>query len=102
MPLSKTELEALMRLVGLTKDEATNCEQCLALVADFAEQKLAGTSIPEGLHALGQHLSVGAECREEYEALVRAVNRSRHGWRASRRIFTPSHDSANRLLNTIP
>lgn len=73
MPLSNTELEGLLRLVGLTKDDEMNCEQCLALVAEFAERKLAGKSIPEGLQELDQHLSVCAECREEYQALERAL-----------------------------
>lgn len=73
MPLSKKELEELLRLVGLTSDNEINCEQCLALVAEFAEQALAGKSVPEGLKAVEQHLSVCLECREEYEALQRAL-----------------------------
>lgn len=73
MPLSNEELDGLMRLVGLTQDSEINCEQCLSLVAEFAEQVLAGRSIPEGLKAVEQHLSVCAECREEYEALQRAL-----------------------------
>ncbi len=73
MPLSQSELEELLRLIGLTKDEELNCEQCLALVAEFAERKLAGRSIPEGLQEIEQHLSVCAECRDEYQALERAL-----------------------------
>ena len=74
MPLSKEEIDALLRLVGLTKDTEINCEQCLALVAEFAEQQLAGKSIHEGLKAVEQHLSVCAECRDEYEALRRTLD----------------------------
>ena len=73
MPMSKHEIEELMRLVGLTKDSEINCEQCLALVAEFAEQELAGRSVHEGLKAVEQHLSICPECREEYEALQRAL-----------------------------
>jgi hypothetical protein len=73
MALSKKEVEGLMQLIGLTKDEEINCEQCLALVAEFAERKLAGQSIANSLKALEHHLSVCAECREEYEALERAL-----------------------------
>jgi predicted anti-sigma-YlaC factor YlaD len=62
-----------MRLIGLTKDDEINCEQCLSLVAEFAEQQLAGKSIPEGLKAVEHHLSICAECREEYEALQRVL-----------------------------
>ena len=73
MPLSNHEIEALMRLIGLTKDDEINCEQCLSLVAEFADRQLAGKSIPESLKALEHHLSVCAECREEYEALQQAL-----------------------------
>lgn len=73
MTLSKQEIDGLMRLIGLTKDDEIDCEQCLALVAEFAEQALAGKSIPEGLKAIEHHLSLCAECREEYEVLQRAL-----------------------------
>lgn len=73
MSLSKHEIDRLMRLIVLTRDYEINCEQCLALVAEFAEQQLAGKSIPIGLQTVEHHLSVCAECREEYEALRRAL-----------------------------
>lgn len=74
MPMSKHEIEDLMRLVGLTEDSEINCEQCLALVAEFAEHELAGKSMHEGLKAVEHHLSICPECREEYEALQRALD----------------------------
>ncbi len=73
MPMSKYEIDELMRLIGLTKDSEINCEQCLALVAEFAEQELAGRSVHDGLKAVEHHLSICPECREEYEALHRAL-----------------------------
>jgi hypothetical protein len=73
MSLSKEEINDLMRLIGLTKDEEIDCERCLALVAEFAERELAGRSIPAGLEAVAHHLSICAECREEFEALLQAL-----------------------------
>jgi uncharacterized protein with PIN domain len=73
MPLSKKNLEVLMRLVGLTRDSEINCEQCLAQVAEFAERQLQGKTISESLKTVEHHLSICAECREEYEALERAL-----------------------------
>ena len=70
MAFSKREIENLLRLVSRTKDAELNCEECLALVAEFAEQHLAGKSIGSGLQAVEQHLAVCDECREEYEALL--------------------------------
>ena len=74
MPLSREEIDDLLRLVSLTEDVEINCEQCLALVAEFADQQLTGKSIHEGLKAVQQHLSVCAECRDEYEALRRTLD----------------------------
>ena len=73
MPLTTKEIEGLLHLVGLTRDEEIDCGQCLARVAEFAEQTLASKSVPEGLEAVAHHLSVCAECREEYEALRTAL-----------------------------
>lgn len=74
MTLSKSEIDRLMGLIGLTKESELTCEQCcLTLVSEFAERQLAGKSIPEGLKAVEHHLSVCADCREEYEALRQAL-----------------------------
>jgi hypothetical protein len=73
MKLSNQEIKGLMRLIGLTEDDELNCDQCQALVAQFAEHKLADRPITEGLKAVEQHLSVCGECREEYEVLQRIL-----------------------------
>jgi len=75
MALSKKEINGLMRLVGLTKEEEINCEECLSRVAEFAEQQVAGKSLSEALKAVEQHLSVCGECREEYQALQQVLGR---------------------------
>ena len=72
--LSQKEIENMMRLVGLTKDSEINCEDCLSIVSEFAEEKLAGKSISEGLQAVEHHLSICEECREEYDVLRRALD----------------------------
>lgn len=73
MTLSRKEIDGLMRLIGLTKDDEINCDQCLALIAEFAEQELSGKSIPEGLKAVEHHLSMCSECCEEYQVLKQAL-----------------------------
>jgi len=73
MTLSKKEIDELMRLVGHTKDEEIDCEQCLSLIAEFAELQLAGKSVSDGLRSVEQHLAICTECREEYAALQQAL-----------------------------
>ena len=78
MPLSKQEIDALMRLVGLTEEREINCEECLQAVAQFAEHELEGKSISDSLYAVEQHLAVCTECREEYDALRRTLDDYEH------------------------
>ena len=69
MPLSKQEIDRLLQIIAETQELELDCDQCLALVAEFAERRLEGLSISEGLLAVERHLSVCDECRQEYEAL---------------------------------
>jgi hypothetical protein len=73
MALSKKEIENLMWLVGQTKESEINCEDCLSVVSEFAEQQLAGKSVSSVLKAVEHHLSIFEECREEYDALRRTL-----------------------------
>ena len=73
MSLSKEEIDGLLRVIGLTRDDEIDCERCLALVAEFAERELAGQSIPAGVEAVAHHLSICTECCEEYGALLQAL-----------------------------
>lgn len=73
MALSKKEVGELLRLVGLTADEEIDCDQCLERVAEFAEKNLSGQSVPKGLEAVKHHLTVCAECCEEYKSLQQAL-----------------------------
>jgi hypothetical protein len=73
MSLSREEIAKLLRLIGLTRDEEIDCERCLALVAEFAERELAGRSVPAALDAVAHHLSICAECCEEYQSLLQAL-----------------------------
>ena len=75
MSLSKKEIEGLIRIIGLTKDEEINCEQCLSLVAEFAEQELKGKSVPDALKSVEHHLSICSECQEEYKLLQGALRK---------------------------
>lgn len=73
MSLSKNQIDELIRLIGLTKEEEINCEQCLSLVAEFAEQELRGKSVSDALKVVEHHLSICAECHEEYTLLQGAL-----------------------------
>ena len=79
MSLTKEQVEALLKMIGLTREDEIDCDECLSQVAEFAERELAGKAIPQGLDAVRHHLAVCAECREEYEALQRVLESSDDG-----------------------
>ena len=74
MALSGKEIESLLRLVALTREDEIDCEQCLQVVAEFAEHELAGKSISDGLKAVEHHLAICDECRDEYLALRKTMD----------------------------
>lgn len=73
MGLSRKEIDALVKAVSLTRSNELDCDQCLNDLAEFAETKLTGKSIRDGLEAVSHHLDVCAECHEEFEAILVAL-----------------------------
>ena len=77
MSLTDKQIEGLMHLIGLTRDQEINCNECLEKVAEFAECELSGKPIPDALKAVQHHLSLCTECCEEYESLRVALDHLR-------------------------
>lgn len=73
MKLSQDQLRELLRTLRLTAPKELACDECLKRLAEFAENELEGKSFPQGLLAIEQHLTLCGECREEYEALLKAL-----------------------------
>lgn len=73
MNLSSEKIEALVGFLKITRERELNCNECLEYVAELADLELSGVKIPEALEAVEHHLSICAECREEYEVLQLAL-----------------------------
>ncbi len=73
MALSKDQIENLLSMIGETRKRELNCEECLALVAEFAEAELRDKSVSAAVAAVKDHLAVCAECCEEYEVLLKVL-----------------------------
>ena len=73
MSVTSEELQRMLELVRDTQAVEIDCDSCLVQVGEFAEQRLAGKPIAEGLKAVEQHLLICAECREEFEILCQAI-----------------------------
>ena len=73
MNLSPDQIKALLKMLALTRAEESTCAECLKQMAEFAECKLQGKPVEEGLQAIEHHLAICGECKEEFEALMRAL-----------------------------
>lgn len=73
MALSRKEIDALLEVVSVTCTEEISCDGCLKELAEFAELSLHGKTIPQGLRLVQAHLALCGECREEFAALLRAL-----------------------------
>lgn len=74
MPLTRDEAGSLFDAIAETRDDEIGCDTCLAHVAAYAEQALAGLAPNDAARRVREHLAVCPECREEYEALLRALD----------------------------
>lgn len=73
MKLTQQQIDNLLDLVSNTREVEINCNQCLDLLAEFAEVRLKDQPLPSALESVEHHLTICAECREEYEALRDAL-----------------------------
>ncbi len=65
-------LEDLLKRVLATEPEELDCDGFLARVSPYLERLEHGGTVSSELRSVSQHLSVCPECREEFDALVRA------------------------------
>jgi len=78
MTTLRERFDALLDAVTNTAAEEIDCDEFLARAAELLEAMARESRLPGDLTAASRHLSVCPECREEFEALVRAVG-ARHG-----------------------
>ncbi|MDX1636603.1 MAG: hypothetical protein R3281_01455 [Balneolaceae bacterium] len=73
MQLSKDLLKKMIRMVKMTKPNEIGCDDCFEDLHEFAELELAGKSPEEAMPLVRDHLDRCGNCREEYEALLEAM-----------------------------
>jgi uncharacterized protein with PIN domain len=74
MALTKEQIENLLGMIEVTREGELNCEECLVVVAEFAETELRDKLAPAALDAVQHHLKLCLECREEYEVLLKVLH----------------------------
>jgi hypothetical protein len=73
MKLSHKFLKSFVRALRRTRPVEIGCDECFAELDVFAEEKLAGRDPAEALPLVAEHLERCGNCREEFEALLAAL-----------------------------
>ncbi|BBL78731.1 hypothetical protein RxyAA322_05850 [Rubrobacter xylanophilus] len=92
--LNPEDLRRLARALEMTEEEELSCDECFEQLDRFVETELAGLDAAAAMPLVEDHLEKCSDCREEYEALLRALRAERGRktpvsliWSRLRRIF---------------
>jgi hypothetical protein len=67
----------LAMALSMTQDVELSCDECFEELDRFVETQLAGLDAAAAMPLVEHHLSTCDGCRDEYQALLRALRTSR-------------------------
>lgn len=73
MKLNTTVLKKLISKLPATHEAEIGCDDCFDELHEFAEMELKGKTPEQALPLVREHLDNCGECREEYQALLKAI-----------------------------
>lgn len=73
MNLEPIKLKRLVRSILTTRPDEIGCDDCYARLDIFVEMTLAGKNAAEAMPLVHDHLQRCGNCREEFEALLAAL-----------------------------
>lgn len=69
-------IRKMMGQIAHTREVELACDEVLALMDQFAEMVMRGEDVAHLMPLVQHHLDMCADCREEYEALLRILRAS--------------------------
>ncbi|MEX0647466.1 MAG: hypothetical protein WEA56_10005 [Balneolaceae bacterium] len=73
MKLTKDKLKTMIRAIKMTRSDEIGCDECFNELHQFAELELQGKTPETALPRVKEHLERCGNCRQEYEALLNAL-----------------------------
>ncbi len=64
---------AVVKEIAEVREVEIGCDECLAQVDRFVEMELSGLNAARAMPLVQEHLEICGECREEFEALLMAL-----------------------------
>ena len=77
MRLRDEQVRALLNASRETREVEIDCDEFLSLMAEYAEVRVEGRAVPEGLEKACAHERLCPSCREQLAALVEIVSGAR-------------------------
>ena len=68
-----SDLDKLLRAIAETREKEIGCEECFERMDYFAEMEVSGLDAGTLMPLVRDHLSKCEDCRETFEALMRAM-----------------------------
>lgn len=68
-----SDLDKLLRAIAETRETEIGCEECFERMDYFAEMEVSGLDAGTLMPLVRDHLSKCEDCRETFEALMRAM-----------------------------
>ena len=72
-PLQPDQLARMVSMVAGTRPDEIGCDECYEQLDRFADLHLAGRNAAEAMPLVQDHLDRCGDCREEFEALLAAL-----------------------------
>ncbi len=69
----KDIFKMLIREIAETREVEIGCDECFEQVDRFIEIQLSGLNAAQAMPLVQEHLEICGECREEFEALLIAL-----------------------------
>jgi hypothetical protein len=79
MELTPDILKKLIKSAQMATEHEIGCDECFDELHEFAEMELAGKSPAEAKPLVKDHLDKCGSCREEYQALLEALQNIENG-----------------------
>lgn len=79
MKIPVDKLKTMVRGVARTQEIEYSCDDVYQLLDEFTEAIAQGKDVAKLMPLVQQHLEMCPDCREEFEALLRAVRATQPG-----------------------
>lgn len=75
MAMTSDQAKKMLRMIENTQEEELSCDEVFGLLDVYAEMALRGEDVTEHLPLVKHHLDMCPDCREEYEAVMRILEK---------------------------